>query len=173
MKRREFIGCSRRGDPVAAGGARAAKGDAGDRVPGSTTCLVQFPVPPGARSAKAWGEAGYVEGQDWRSNTAGRRSLFDRLPALAADLVRRQVRRDLRRRCTPQCSRRKRRPRQFRSSSRAADDPVKIGFVASLNRPGGNVTGLSFNAGVLVAQATRVAVRAGAPGQRDRPCSST
>ena len=88
-------------------------------------------------------ELGYVEGKniviEWRS-AEGK---LDRVPALAAELVRSQGRCDrhgwsVRYRVLP----RKRRTR-FPLSWRRIADPVESGFVASLARPGGNITGLS------------------------------
>ena len=81
-----------------------------------------------------------------RSNTAGPRINIDRLPALAAELVRRRVAviaAGGRRRCA---WRPRRQPRRSRSSS-VGEDPVKLGLVASLARPGGNVTGINFFVG--------------------------
>ena len=69
---------------------------------------------------------------------------LERLPELAAELVSRRV--DvivnplaLGRRSWP-----KRLPRNSRSSSSFDEDPVKLGLVASLARPGGNLTGVNF-----------------------------
>ena len=70
---------------------------------------------------------------------------FDRLPALAADLVRRQVAVIVTRSEAP--LRRwppRLRPRRSPSSSHVAEDPVRLGLVASLARPGGNLTGINF-----------------------------
>ena len=77
---------------------------------------------------------------------------IDRLPALAAELVRRRVAviaatgAPLRRRQP------RRQPRRFPSSSPVADDPVRLGLVASLARPGGNLTGINFFCGELAAK---------------------
>ena len=76
---------------------------------------------------------------------------FDRLPALAAELVRRQVAvivtRPRRRRWRP-----KRQPRPSPSSSPPAKTRLGSGLVASLARPGGNLTGINFFTAELAAK---------------------
>jgi hypothetical protein len=43
-------------------------------------------------------------------------------------------------------------PRRYPRDFIATEDPVKLGFVASLARPGGNATGINFYSGELTAK---------------------
>jgi putative tryptophan/tyrosine transport system substrate-binding protein len=87
-------------------------------------------------------EAGYVEGQNVAIEYRWAESQYDRLPGLAADLVGRKVDVIAAIGVPPRHSLPRRRPRRSQSSSTSAD-PVQAGLVASLNRPGGNVTGVA------------------------------
>jgi ABC-type uncharacterized transport system substrate-binding protein len=87
-------------------------------------------------------ELGYVEGKniviEWRYGDGK----LDRLPALAAELVRLKV--DVIVTAAPPVTRAAKQATVTISIVMAFDDdPVGSGFVASLNRPGGNITGLS------------------------------
>ena len=69
--------------------------------------------------------------------------------------------------------RRRQRPRPSRSSSTSAATRSRLGLVASLSRPGGNVTGMTNLNVELGAETAAVAPRVGARGVPCSACSST
>ena len=96
-------------------------------------------VPQVAAFLKGLGEAGYVEGRNVTIEYRWAEGQVDRLPALVADLIHRQVAVIAALLIRPRLWQR-RRPRRFRSSLKWA---ATLGLVASLDRPGGNVTGVT------------------------------
>jgi ABC-type uncharacterized transport system substrate-binding protein len=94
-------------------------------------------------------ELGWAEGQNIAIEFRFAEGRLDRLPDLAADLVRLKVDVILAT-STPPAAAAKNATRTIPIVMATSADPVELGLVASLARPGGNVTGLSFSVGLEV-----------------------
>ena len=166
MKRREFIAAigGVATMPLAARAQQAAMPVVGVLDGGSADSirhLVSF--------REGLAEAGYVEGQSVVLEYRWAEGRYERFPKLVTELVRRHVSAIAIPTSTPASLAAKAATTTIPIVFSVGDDPVKLGLVASLARPGGNATGINFFIAELAAKrlgllhelvpgATRVAV---------------
>jgi putative ABC transport system substrate-binding protein len=145
VRRREFITLL---GGAAAAWPFAANAQQGARVP---RIGIVDDAPMWQSFRQALREFGYVEGQSVNYEYRYSEGVPDRLAAAVGELVRRPV--DLIAiYATPATEAAKAATTTIPIVFIAAEDPVKLGLVASLARPGGNLTGINFLTGEVVAK---------------------
>ena len=125
-------------------------------------------------------EAGFVDGQNVSIDFRWAEGHYDKLPGMAADLVRRKVAVLVATGGTPSVVAAKGATSTIPIVFTTGTDPIRAGFVTSISRPGGNVTGVNFFTTVL--EGKRIGLlRALVPGVQlitvlfnpDRPAHAT
>src|SRR5262245_26780674 len=140
MRRRVFI--------AAFGAAAAMPLAARAQQAMPTIGILAWPAPPYAENISAirrgLNEAGFVEGRNLAMEFRWAEGHLDRLPALAADLVNRQVALIVTVGGPAPLAAARKATSTIPIVFHMGADPVRLGFVKSFNRPGGNVTGVSL-----------------------------
>jgi putative tryptophan/tyrosine transport system substrate-binding protein len=150
MRRREFIAGlgSAAAWPLAALGQQTAMPVVGYL----TSRSLESDVSMLAAFRRGLNEAGYVEGQNVAIEHRSAEGQYDGLPSIVADLVKRKVAVILAAGGSDPAKVAKAATATIPIVFVSAADPVKAGLVASLNRPGGNVTGVSLIGSALEAK---------------------